>query len=603
MKSPSFSAVATATEPSEPTPVPESGMRRDDAASLGMLLVAGLALVGLQAVIDQNLGGSVTLNAVTIPAMTILAGLIAWTAARKWAPYADPVFIPVATFFSGIGIVFIRRLQVTMDPQYAIDFDAGMFAGTGGRQLMYTFVGVIAFAVIMAFLKDHRDLKKFSYLIAAVSLVGIILPALLPASISYAGGAKLWIRIGPISIQPSEFGNIGLIIFFSHYLVAKRDVLTLAGRRFLGLQFPRVQDLVPIMAVLATSVFVMVFEAALGQSLMIFAAFLAMLYMATRRFSWLAIGLLSFAGACVAIYPFFAHLQQRVKVFLDPYNPEWRDSIGFQLVKALDSMVDGGLLGTGPGAGKPNAIPLAESDFIFPALSHELGLMAVTALLLMYFLLISRGFKASVLVRDNFGKLLASGLSFLIAFQVFVVVGGATALIPMTGAAMPFLAAGGSSILATWILVGLLVKISHEGRKPHHGNQGLQKVAAPKEFLEQQAAEKRAREAAEAAAAERQATEMVDLSTLRGQTGQPSVQSPPTRNAPGAPPVQSPSQQHPTQPGSGQYGQVAGRPGSVRHGQPPSSQGPGPDHTHPPRQQPPPAQGRRPQDSDRRDLP
>ncbi|WP_025272861.1 FtsW/RodA/SpoVE family cell cycle protein [Haloglycomyces albus] len=536
----SFSAVATASEPSEPTTVPKSGMPRDDALALGMIVVAGLALVCLQASIEQAVADTLTLNTLFIPGAVTITGFAAWAATKKWAPYADPIYVALATIFSGVGIIFIRRLALTRAEE-PLAIDANMFADTGGRQLIYSFIGVLAFAIILGVLKDHRDLRKFAYIIAAVSLIGIILPPLLPASISEAGGAKLWLRLGPISIQPSEFANIGLIVFFAHYLISKRDVLTVAGRRFLGFQFPRLQDLVPVIIVLVTSLFVLVFARSLGQSLMIFAVFLAMLYMATRRISWLFIGVLSFAAACVAVYPLFSHLQVRVRIFLDPYNPDYVNGQSYQLVKALDGLTEGGLLGAGPGQGKANSIPLAESDFMFPTLGYEIGLFALTALLLLYLIMVGRGFKTAMLVRDNFGKLLTAGLSFLIAFQVFVVIGGATALIPMTGATTPFLAAGGSSVLATWILIALLVRVSNEARKPHRGSNRLEKVTPPPEWLQQKENERQFEERRAAAQAEGESTQVVDLNQLRGRQHPSGDPSPPLHggNAPPQPPPQS----------------------------------------------------------------
>ncbi len=258
-------------------------------------------------------------------------------------------------------------------------------------------------------------------------------------------------------------------MFFAGYLVVARDTLSLVGPKFLGLRLPRARDLGPILVAWLASVGVLVFERDLGTSLLFFGIFVAMLYVATERVSWIVIGLGLFAGGAVVAWRLFDHVQARVRIWLDPFDPELVDRpVGgsYQVVQALYGMADGGLVGTGLGRGRPDIVPFAENDFILAALGEELGLTGIFALFVLYAILIERGMRTAIGVRDGFGKLLASGLAFTLALQVFVVAGGVTRVIPLTGLTMPFLAYGGSALLGSWVVVGLLLRISDLARRP-----------------------------------------------------------------------------------------------------------------------------------------
>ncbi|HRW20274.1 MAG TPA: FtsW/RodA/SpoVE family cell cycle protein, partial [Dermatophilaceae bacterium] len=290
-------------------------------------------------------------------------------------------------------------------------------------------------------------------------------------------GSKIWISIGPFSFQPGEIAKLALTVFFAGYLVQARDVLSLAGRRVLGLTLPRGRDLGPILLAWAVSVLVLVYERDLGSSLLFFGLFVAMLYVATERVSWVAIGMLLFAAGTYVAYLSFGHVQRRVALWLDPFATEsMRQSD--QLAKGIWGMGAGGLFGTGLGQGRPWLVPFADSDFIFPSLGEELGLTGVFAILVLYGLFVERGLRTALGVRDGFGKLLALGLAFSVALQVFVVIGGVTRVIPLTGLTTPFMSAGGSSLLANWVLTAVLLRISDQARRPLLATDGLRSAHA-----------------------------------------------------------------------------------------------------------------------------
>ncbi|MEU6248300.1 FtsW/RodA/SpoVE family cell cycle protein [Glycomyces sp. NPDC047010] len=557
-----MSATARPVGPSETPLTPLSGMPKRIGREIVMLLMGGIGVFCFQLTIDLALTRETTSVTFVLPILIFAVSMCAWTAVKFLAPYADPLFVPVAAFLSGIGIVYIRRIDRTALTDNALPADAGVFAGSGGRQLMYYMAAVVVMAVLLAVVRNHRMLRGYAYILLFAGIAFAALPGFLPASISESGGSKNWIRFGSFSVQPSEFAKLMLLIFFAVYLVRKRDMLSVAGKKILGLQLPRMKDLGPIVIVWAASLLMLIFERDLGTSLLLFAIFLSMLYMATRRASWILIGLTMFIGGCIAIYPFFSHLQVRVAIWLDPWKyVEDPVTSSYQLVQGLVALNSGGLLGNGPGSGNPNRIPASESDFILAAIGEEVGLLGLTAILLLYAVLVERGFKTGIMSRDLFGKLLAGGLAFLVAFQLFVVFGGVTGLIPMTGQTTTFLAAGGSSLVGSWLLVGLLVRVSDDARKPWQASYGLMKTEAPPEFLAQQAAKRAAEEAAKADAAGvmdsgpipggDQPTELIIPGHLPGSPGpggtmEEDVVSP-TRQGPSSPPT-GPGPSAPTAP-------------------------------------------------------
>ncbi|MFF9021742.1 FtsW/RodA/SpoVE family cell cycle protein [Streptomyces eurythermus] len=397
----------------------------------------------------------------------LLAG-VAHLAVRKFAPYADPLLLPLATLLNGLGLVVIWRLD-----QSKLLQSLPNFVTAAPRQLLYTALGIALFVVVLIFLKDHRVLQRYTYISMFSALVLLILP-LVPGLGANIYGAKIWINIpGLGSLQPGEFAKIVLAVFFAGYLMVKRDALALASRRFMGLYLPRGRDLGPILVVWAISILILVFETDLGTSLLFFGMFVIMLYVATERTSWIVFGLLMSAVGAVGVASVEPHVKSRVQAWLDPMREYTlsRQPGAFghsdQLQQALWAFGSGGTLGSGWGQGHSDLIRFAaNSDFVLATFGEELGLAGIMAILLLYGLIVERGVRTALAARDPFGKLLAIGLSGAFALQVFVVAGGVMGLIPLTGMTMPFLAYGGSSVLANWALIGILIRISDTARRP-----------------------------------------------------------------------------------------------------------------------------------------
>jgi cell division protein FtsW (lipid II flippase) len=425
---------------------------------LALLGFAVLITLAAQCIVDITVTGSLRAELATFGGWFAALWLVVHLVVRRFAPYADPLLLPAVAVLSGLGLTMIHRLDL-----------AGAQDGGGGRedapvQLLWATVGVALFVAVVVVLRDHRLLSRFAYTLGLVGLVLLALPAVLPASISEVYGAKIWIRVAGFSIQPGEFAKICLIVFFAAYLVDKRDVLALASRRVAGLELPRGRDLGPVLAVWVVSILVLVFERDLGSSLLLFGIFVVMLYVATERASWLLIGVLLFAGGAFLAYQLFGHVQVRVDTWLDPFA--YRDEGGYQLVQSLFGLGTGGLFGAGLGGGRPDQVPVAKSDFIASAIGEELGLFGLVAVIVLYLILVERGLRTSLVVRDAFGKLLAGGLAFAVAWQLFVVLGGVTGLLPLTGLTTPFVAYGGSSLVANFGLVAILVRVSDAARRP-----------------------------------------------------------------------------------------------------------------------------------------
>ncbi|MGW5638119.1 FtsW/RodA/SpoVE family cell cycle protein, partial [Streptomyces sp. NPDC003832] len=396
----------------------------------------------------------------------LLAG-VGHLAVRKFAPYADPLLLPIATLLNGLGLVAIWRLDQSKR--------LSNYAEAAPRQLLYSAMGVALLAVVLIFLKDHRVLQRYTYISMAGAMVLLLLP-LVPGLAAPTYGAKIWIKIpGLGTLQPGEFAKIALAVFFAGYLMVKRDALALASRRFMGLYLPRGRDLGPILVVWVMSILILIFETDLGTSLLFFGMFVIMLYVATERTSWIVFGLLMSAVGAVGVASFEPHIQTRVQAWLDPMREFTLSREGVQdgvihseqAMQALWAFGSGGTLGTGLGQGNSDLIGFAaNSDFILATFGEELGLAGVMAILLLYGLIIERGIRTSLAARDPFGKLLAVGLSGAFALQVFVVAGGVMGLIPLTGMTLPFVAYGGSSVIANWALIGILLRISDTARRP-----------------------------------------------------------------------------------------------------------------------------------------
>ena len=391
----------------------------------------------------------------------LLAG-VGHLCVRRWAPYADPLLLPLATLLNGFGLVLIWRLDQSPRLIRRAEDLFGSFTADAPKQLMFSAIGLALFVAILVLLKEHRVLQRYTYISMVVALVLLVLPVFFAP----VNGARIWVNLGFFSIQPGEFAKIMIAVFFAGYLMVKRDALALASRRFMGLYLPRGRDLGPILAVWVLSLLILVFETDLGTSLLFFGLFVVMLYVATERTSWIVFGLLMSAGGAAAVATFEPHVQDRVQAWLHPFSEETMAQSD-QIAQSLWAFGSGGTLGAGLGQGNSDLIGFAaNSDFILATVGEELGLTGMMALLLVYGLIVERGVRIALAARDPFGKLLAVGLSGAFGLQVFVVAGGVMGLIPLTGMTMPFIAAGGSSVIANWALIAILLRISDTARRP-----------------------------------------------------------------------------------------------------------------------------------------
>jgi cell division protein FtsW (lipid II flippase) len=416
-----------------------------------VLLVLALA-VGISAYALVGLGrdAAVPADLIEYGGTLVALALVAHLTVRIRVPYADPVLLPAVIALNGIGLAMIRRIDLASNTTY------------GSQQLVWAALSVAGFVVTLIVLPDHRRLQSLTYTMGFAGIALLLLP-LTPGLGVNINGARIWVHFAGLSFQPGEIAKICLAIFFAGYLVVKRDALALAGRRFLGIDLPRARDLGPILLMWVISLGVLVFQRDLGSSLLFFGLFVVLLYVATERASWLVVGTVLFAGGAYLGYLAFAHVQERVNGWLHPFADPAQYG---QIIQGQYSLAWGGILGRGWGEGSPYLTPYSWSDFIATSIGEELGLTGLMAILMIYALIVERGLRTSLVCRDAFGKLLAVGLSVALALQVFVVVGGVTRLIPLTGLTTPFLSYGGSSLVANWIIVALILRISDYSRRP-----------------------------------------------------------------------------------------------------------------------------------------
>ena len=454
----SITAPAPAADPTGPL-VPVARTRRR--TELSMLIFAFALVVFAFANVGFSLKGSLPSGVVEYLAPYVVIVLIAHLAMRRFAPWADPLLLPLAALLNGLGIVMTYRLA-----EQGRRLSAPLSSSATMIQVVYTAIGIGCFVAVLALIREPRVLQRYTYTLGAIGILLVALPALLPASISEVYGAKIQIRLGTFTIQPEEFAKLALAASFAGYLVAKRDVLALAGRRVLGIDLPRARDLGPILLAWAASLLLLIFESDIGTSAVFMGLFVATLYIATSRTSWLLLGFVMFVIGAFAASKLVHHVGERFDIWLHPFTGQNPSHNAYQLVQGLYGMASGGLLGKGLGGGQPYITPLVQSDLVISAFGEELGLAGLMAILLIYGLIVQRGLRTALLVKDPYSKLLAGGLSFMLALQVFVIVGGVTRLIPLTGITTPFLSQGGSSLVASWMLIAVLARLSDTARRP-----------------------------------------------------------------------------------------------------------------------------------------
>lgn len=454
-----MSAVATAPAGQAE---PETQVPNRRTAELFLLAIA--LVIGLFAYINVDLAVLGTIPPDLYAVAGIMAALLfgAHIAVRFLAPYADPLLLPAAALLNMLGLAMIHRLDLA-DQLKAERADNPVPTPDVVPQLTWTALALALFAVILFTVQDHRRLQKYTYTAMVLGVVLLMLP-LVPGLGTTVNGANLWIRLGPLSFQPSELAKIVLTIFFAGYLVITRDSLALVRRKVLGLGIPRGRDLGPILVAWLVSLAVLIFQRDLGTALMFFGLFVALLYVATQRRSWLVIGGSLFIIGAVFGYLAFDHVRIRVEVWLNTWD--YANDQGYQIAQSLFGLANGGLLGTGWGQGYPEMVPFAKTDFITAALGEELGVTGLMAIFVVYGIMIERGLRTAIACRDPFGKLLAVGFATVMGLQLFVVVGGVTRLIPLTGLTTPFLSYGGSALVANWMMIALLMRISDRARRP-----------------------------------------------------------------------------------------------------------------------------------------
>ncbi len=376
--------------------------------------------------------------------------LVAHVVIRYTAPNADGLLLPLAALLNGLGYVVIARIEPNL----------------AAAQSAWTFIGIGAFSATLLLFRDLKWVANYRYTLALFGVALLMLP-LIPGLGVNINGARIWLRIGPFSIQPGEFAKIVLAAFLAGYLVEKRDLLAISNRRLGPLNLPDLKHLGPLLLAWSVALMVMIFQRDLGSSLLFFTLFIVMIYVATARTAYVVTGLGLFMIGAVVSWQYFSHVQRRVDAWLDPFADPKGD--GFQIVEAWFAMADGGVTGTGLGSGLPTKIPFAETDMIFAAIGEELGLLGATAVLAAFMFFVSSGFRVAATTPVPFEKLLALGLTALLGFQTFIIIGGVLRILPLTGVTLPYVSYGGSSLISNYIVLALLVRISDSTPKPQAG--------------------------------------------------------------------------------------------------------------------------------------
>jgi peptidoglycan glycosyltransferase len=414
---------------------------------LGLLVLGTLVIVAAYTLASLAENSGIPSNIGPFLAVILGVQLVGHVALRRFAPNADGMLLPLAGLLNGLGYVFIVRLdEAAREP-----------AGLAGLQATWAIMGMGAFVGTLAVLKESRSLERYRYTAGLIGILLLMLP-LVPVLGQTFNGSRIWVSIGPVNFQPGEFAKLTLAVFFAGYLGDKKELLAI-HRNVGPLSLPDPKHLGPVLVAWGASLVVMISEKDLGSSLLFFTLFIVLVWVATERASYLAVGTLLFAMGAFFSISQFSHVQKRVDVWLDPWDEAHVDS-GFQLRQSLFSMADGGVLGTGLNLGQPRKVPLVETDFIFSAITEEMGLMGATAILIAFLLLIGAGLRVALRASNEFDRLLAVGLTTLLGFQAFIIIGGVVRLLPLTGVTLPFVSYGGSSLLANYVLLAMLLRIS-----------------------------------------------------------------------------------------------------------------------------------------------
>ena len=425
-------------------------------------LLGAAILIGLLAFVIARANMDVTDAATSRQFLLVCLGAgLTHVGIRRFAPAADPVLLPTVVLLNLLGLVMLHRLDVA-DVMRAARQGSTLPAPTFDTQSAWTLLGMSLALAVLVLLRDHRILQRYTYTSMVAGLALLLMP-LLPVIGTTVNGARLWVRIGTHSFQPGEFAKFALAIFFAGFIVLKRDSLAGIRVRVWRLGWPRPRDLGPILVSWLLSLAILVFERDLGMSALFFGMFIVLLYMATGQRTWLALGgVLLVVGSALAWFA-FGHVRVRFAIWIDPFA--YADTQGYQIVQSLYGLASGGMFGTGLGAGFPYIVPFAKSDFILSALGEELGFVGIAAVFMCYAIIVERGLRIGMRTRDTFGQLLASGLVVVLGLQTFLVAGGVTRLIPLTGLTTPFLSAGGSSLIVNWIIIGVLLRMSDSANR------------------------------------------------------------------------------------------------------------------------------------------
>ncbi len=421
-----------------------SAPRRSTELSLGLLavVIVGVGYLLVQLADRPDVPPDLWVLLLALLGLFVIAHL----AVQRLAPGADPVLLPLAALLNGVGFVTVARL----DPEL------------GRGQALWAAVSVAAFVGTLAVVRRVRTLERYRYTFLLLGIAALLLP-LAPGIGRTINGARLWIRIGPVNFQPGEIAKVLLVVFFAAYLVDKRELLASGTRRLGRLVLPGAKHLGPLILAWGVSILIMVRQRDLGSSLLFFALFGAMLYAATERAAYLLTALVLFLGSAASAYQMFDHVQVRVDTWLEPFR--YAQDEGFQLTQSLFGLGTGGFDGTGLGLGNPQEIPNAATDFVFSAIGEELGLLGTVAILIAILLFVGTGFRIALGAERPFPKLFAAGLTTIIGLQSFVIIGGVTQVIPLTGVTLPFISYGGSSLLANWVILALLLRISDDSAR------------------------------------------------------------------------------------------------------------------------------------------